>query len=80
MHLSTEGTRLTLLFTEYRVTLTGRNLRLLRNRIANLMEDVVRETTERRDFAGDDEAVVHRIEFEERQPGTPAWPGSKTAD
>lgn len=61
MWLDATGTTLTVLFTDYVVTLSGRNLRALRNRIAAGMEDLVRETPESRDFAEEGEPVVHTI-------------------
>ncbi len=68
MWLDASGTKLTLLFTEYVVTLVGRNLRPLRNRIAGAMEDLVRETAESRDFTAEGESVVHTIRVERLKP------------
>ena len=68
MWLDAAGTKLTVLFTDYVVTLLGRNLRPLRNRIAAAVEDLVRETAESRDFAAAGESVVHSIRVERLKP------------
>lgn len=77
MALDEAGTRLTALFTDYVVTLTGRNLRPLRNRIASGMEDLVRETPESRDFAGDGESIVYGIGIERVRPGSEPYLDSR---
>ncbi|VTR91651.1 unnamed protein product [Gemmata massiliana] len=80
MWLDASGTKLTLLFTEYVVTLVGRNLRPLRNRIAAAMEDVVRETAESRDFAAEGESVVHAIRVERLKPESEHYLDGKRDD
>jgi hypothetical protein len=73
MWLDASNTKLTVLFTDFVVTLAGRNLRALRNRIAAAMEDLVRETPESRDFAADGEPVVHAIRVERVRPGAEVY-------